>query len=302
MGAMNVPFCLWLLCCAPGPVWTMFHEVAYPWVVGPSKLNVLAAATRAMGCVLLAASERAFVSIPAWARLLRPYNLARRPVDWLPVPSNLPINIKPAEAATVRKRVSPSGGVIIGHFGSFALSVVSMLRKFLPELLRRDARRIGLLVGRGGEIFRDSLLNEHPNLAGRIHAPGALPAESAACHLAACDLLVQPYPDGASCRRSSLMAGVALGIPIVTTSGRLTEPLWEASGAVALSDAAGMVRRAEELLADEHKRAAIGHRAKAVYAEHFGIEHTVAMLRNPFLYSPGHSRGLSMPPGIPGAI
>ena len=50
--------------------------------------------------------------------------------------------------------------------------------------------------------------------------------QALADHIGACDLLIQPYPDGISSRRTSAMAGLALGIPVITTTGSLTESLW----------------------------------------------------------------------------
>ncbi len=47
--------------------------------------------------------------------------------------------------------------------------------------------------------------------------------------------MIQPYPDGISSRRTSAMAGLALGLPIVSTSGHLTETIWAEHAAVVLT-------------------------------------------------------------------
>ena len=57
----------------------------------------------------------------------------------------------------------------------------------------------------------------------------------ASAHISACDLMLQPYPDGISTRRTSAMVGLAHGRALATTSGHLTESLWAESGAVAIS-------------------------------------------------------------------
>src|SRR5262249_59264800 len=85
----------------------------------------------------------------------------------------------------------------------------------------------------------------HPGLVNRLHATGPLPADAVAGYLAACDLLLQPFPDGVSTRRTSVMAGLALGLPIVTSDGPATEPIWRKEPAVVLAPAAS----AAELLA-----------------------------------------------------
>jgi glycosyltransferase involved in cell wall biosynthesis len=126
------------------------------------------------------------------------------------------------------------------------------------------------------------VLGEHRELAGRLRAIGEASAETVAAVLGACDLLLQPYPDGVSTRRTSLMAGLALGVPALTTQGVATEPLWCDEGLVALApagDDAALHAYAERLLADPAGRRELGARGGAGYARHFSIENTVRALR-----------------------
>ncbi len=55
-------------------------------------------------------------------------------------------------------------------------------------------------------------------LADRVTITGALPAEQVATHLAAADVVVLPYRDGASWRRGSLIAALTAGVPVLTTT------------------------------------------------------------------------------------
>jgi glycosyltransferase involved in cell wall biosynthesis len=103
-----------------------------------------------------------------------------------------------------------------------------------------------------------------------------------AAHLEACDLLVQPYPDGVSSRRGSAMAGLALGRPIVTTTGAATEPIWLDQGLVSADDAGDLPAfsaRVESLLAYPEERWALGERAKTGYERSFSLGRCVATLR-----------------------
>ena len=161
-------------------------------------------------------------------------------------------------------------------------AVAELLTAILPPLLERAPNRVGLLLGRHGEAFARTLEAARPALAGRLVAPGALPEAGLAAHLAACDLLIQPYPDGVSSRRSSLMAGLALGLPIVATEGALTEPLWRDAGAAALAPVdrpSEFIGTAEALLADTEMRTRLGRRAAALYQADFAPEHTIRTLR-----------------------
>jgi glycosyltransferase involved in cell wall biosynthesis len=78
------------------------------------------------------------------------------------------------------------------------------------------------------------------------------------------------------------MAGLALGLPIVTTEGRHSEPLWRQSGAVEFvptDDPDQLVRAAERLLRDPRARANLGKAARLVYEREFALQRTVERLR-----------------------
>jgi glycosyltransferase involved in cell wall biosynthesis len=281
--AMNVGLCHWLYrvhrreC-----IWVMFHEVCFPRGWGrPLRHNLLATVQRWMARQVARAARRRFVAVPAWETLLRTLGHVPGPTEWLPVPSNVATVADPAARAAVRAAVAPTGGPVLGYFGTFPDIVTPVLTPVLTDLLRRDAGRVALLIGRGGKGYADRLRRDYPDLAGRVVATGGLDARQLADHLAACDLLLQPYPDGASGRRASLMAGVALGVPAVSTCGPRTEPVWAEAKALYLvdNDAPAWVAAAERLLADPAARAALGASARRLYRERFAVEHTIATLR-----------------------
>lgn len=277
--AMNLPFCLWL----HGRrlrerIWVMFHEVVFP--VSPRQSlrhNLLGCVTRLMAALVSQGAERCFVSTPSWAPLLRRYR--RRPIEWLPIPSSVPTEVAPRAVAAVRARYGAgAGGLLVGHFGTFGDLIAPVVERVLPRVVVAHRERVGLLIGRGSEKRLPRILEARPDLVGRLFATGPLPAADLAAHLAACDLLVQPFRDGATTRRTSLMAGLALGVPVATTSGALTEPLWLEEELVALAPAespTALVELAENLLADNRARAALGRRGRQGYRRLFAIEHTV---------------------------
>jgi glycosyltransferase involved in cell wall biosynthesis len=282
--AMNLLFCGWLASCRNPAPWVMFHEVAFPCSWRQRAVyNVLGLVNRVMAAVVARSATRIFVSIPAWANLLARLGRVGDRIAWLPVPSNLPTAITPEASRAVRSRLGiDAGAVVVGHFGTFGPPTATPLEEMLPPLLRRDPRRIALLIGRGGDSFAGPFAARHAALHGQVRSTGQLSADEAAAHLAACDLLVQPYPDGASTRRGTLMAGLALGRPIVTTHGALTEPFWRDSGAVALAPAGNLcdcVDLAERLLSDHAAREALGGRAAALYAGRFALDQLIATLR-----------------------
>jgi glycosyltransferase involved in cell wall biosynthesis len=280
--AMNVPFAMWLATRWGDEVWAFFHEVSFPWGWDrPWRHNVLGAVTRVMAALVVARAERVFISTSWWAeRLPRPPR--RVPLEWLPVPSNLPTR-PPAgevEAARASLRTAPDS-VLIGHLGTYGDLIVGMLEEALPALLRQDARRRVVLTGRGSTRFAEQLTGRHPELAGRVHALGGLPADTLAATLKACDVLLQPYLDGLSTRRGSAMAGLGLGVPVVSNAGPATEPIWHGSSALALAPeptGTSVRETAEALLSAPETWPALGQRAAEFYAERFSLAHTLDVL------------------------
>jgi glycosyltransferase involved in cell wall biosynthesis len=197
------------------------------------------------------------------------------------VPSNVPIVSDPRGIAAIRKQYIGQGA-LLGHFGTFNPVVTSMLIAIVPPLLRRSNGASLLLIGGGSHAFRERLIREFPDLDGRVHAAGHVDTASLSLHLSACDVLIQPYPDGVTTRRSTVMAALAHGLSTVSTTGELTEPFWLQSGALAVAPAEesdAFVERALELLESPEKRAALGESGREFYQERFDIRHIVEAIR-----------------------
>ena len=284
MKGMNLPLCLWLFARRRAGLMIMFHEVAVAlgWQQ-PMRHNVIGVVHRAMAFVLARAARRCFVAAAAWEPLLRPLAPAVATISWLPVPSNVPVVDDPAGVLAVRKTMMMEGGIILGHFGTAREPwIAARLAAVVPPLLRKCPEAAFLLLGRDSLDMRSRLLAVTPELHARVRASGPLAPADVSRHLGACDVMLQPYGDGVSTRRTSLMAALAHRRTVMTTSGVLTEPLWEQSGAVALADAgdaAAMGVGLAHLIDDARERARLGAAAGALYAQRFDIAHTIAALR-----------------------
>jgi glycosyltransferase involved in cell wall biosynthesis len=280
MRAMNVPFAVWLAA-RRRPFWVMVHEVAVgisrsaPW-----RHNVIGVVTQGMAALLARRAERLFVSTTAWNPQLRRLAPRSNEPASVPIPSNAPESVTPEEAAEARARLGLTpDDVVLGSFGTYGLGVAELLSGTLAPLLARDPRRVALLMGRGS---KDVAARAFGTSGARVLATGELELPAVAAHLASCAAVLQPYPDGITSRRTSAMAGLALGVPVITNMGFLAEPFWGESGAVALASeptVEALVRVAEEVLTDPTLRAALGARGRAFYRESLSLERGIRALR-----------------------
>ena len=128
------------------------------------------------------------------------------------------------------------------------------------------------------------LIQREPGLADRVRATGTLAPNELSAHVAACDVLLQPYSDGVTSRRTTVMAGLFARVPVVTTQGKLTERFWREHAPVKLADAGDIeatVKHVLTLLADPAERRRQGDAGRAFYDRWFDVNRTVAALASP---------------------
>jgi glycosyltransferase involved in cell wall biosynthesis len=169
-----------------------------------------------------------FASIEAWTRMLgdrRPF----RPAVHLPVGSNLPdrrdartpmrerLKIADEEIVLASLSTGPAGRVL-GHAVQAANAVAA-----------QTGSVVLLLLGAGAPDAHDLADSV------RVFQPGRLVEAELASWLSAADLFLAPFVDGVSTRRGSMMAALQHAVPVVGTSGRLTDSvLAEATDALTL--------------------------------------------------------------------
>ena len=279
--AMNLRFCVWLWQRASkgDAVELMVHEPYLAFWAGTWRQAAAAAVHRVMTVVLLRAAQRVWVSIPAWEPLLKPYALGRAiPFGWLPIPSSL----RDPDAGAVAAVRAAYPRPLVGHLGTYGSFIAPLLSDVLVELMRPpDAPRV-LLLGTGSQEFARAFLAEHPEWSSAVRAAGTLSDSDLSAHIAACDVMIQPYPDGISSRRTTAMAALALGVPVITNTGALSESLWRESGAVRLTDAGdsrGMAAQTMDVLNHAEARRALQESGRALYARLFDVSRTIGALR-----------------------
>ena len=284
-GGVNFKICFWLCWRAlrGDRVDVVAHETFFDFSGGWRRRTV-ALLHRLMTVVLLCATDSVWVTIPAWETRLRRYRLfPGLQFRWLPVSASTSVSANSDDICAIRSRLVSEPGAVIGYFGIHGAFVTSALHELLPILLQNNSNRAALLIGKGSDEFREALLAKKPSLAGRVHSTGTVSKRELSSHLCACDLLLQPYPDGASGRRSSLVTALAYGVPTITTVGSLSEPFWQTSGAVLTAmpgDVDGLVAAAERALKDAGLRSDLSAAARKLYKDTFDMRLLIERLRS----------------------
>jgi glycosyltransferase involved in cell wall biosynthesis len=255
----------------------LVHEPFYPWrLLDKPTRWVLALAHRRMMRRLLDASARVYVSTMAWEPMLS--ELAGRSLEVTLVPSsaNIPFAVS-ADLQSVRRRFARGATTtVIGTFGASVPLTRRLFQTLVPSVVSRSCAWI--FIGDGSNDLANAVVSRRSDIASFVHATGTLRAEEVSTCLQACDLTVQPYQDGITTRRTTLMACLAHGLPTITTDGPLSEPIWREEQPVRLVEysAVALERVVRDLIADESARTTLSRRARQVYVERFGISQAAA--------------------------
>jgi glycosyltransferase involved in cell wall biosynthesis len=130
-------------------------------------------------------------------------------------------------AARRRKRSLPAEGLVVGYFGFLnrskgGLTLIETLARLVQSVPDARLLMIGEQVGASDPSNYAYLQEVEARIAAlglqdRVSWTGRQSESEVSADLAAIDLLLMPYEDGASLRRGTLMAGLAHGCAIVTT-------------------------------------------------------------------------------------
>jgi glycosyltransferase involved in cell wall biosynthesis len=106
-----------------------------------------------------------------------------------------------------------------------------------------------------------------------VRTPGRMSADELSLHLLAGDLALLPFTDGVSTRRTTVMAALAHGLPVLGLRGVNTDTaLLEHPEALTLTpvgEIAAFARAAVELAGDAARLRAAGEAARRLYADRF---------------------------------
>ena len=233
--SMNLAFCWWIFMQRKQNVCVMFHEVAFPFRSGQRfRHGFLAIVHRMMAWVILRSVRHSFTSTEPYFALLQTLGNNETPISMLRICSNIPQESYQSDSLPARKEAGESGLFTLGIFSSFGAALNEFLEPRIGCLLENPKLRV-LLLG-PGESLRESLAKQYPQAADRISSTGRLHVTQVPEHMRRCDALLQLYPDGASAARGTLIGAIASGLPVVTSSGPITDKFLLDSEAMLFSD------------------------------------------------------------------
>jgi glycosyltransferase involved in cell wall biosynthesis len=154
----------------------------------------------------------------------------------IPIGSNIAAREFSPEARTARRASRGFGPdtLVIGYFGFLnrskgGLVLVETLRRLIeagqPAHLLMIGERVGVSDPTNSAYLQEveAVIAAH-GLHDRVVWTGRQDDGEVSADLDACDLLLMPYADGASLRRGTLMAGLAQGCALVTTTPQAPLP------------------------------------------------------------------------------
>jgi glycosyltransferase involved in cell wall biosynthesis len=279
--AMNLPFCCWARARLHDRILVMFHEVAFKATSRAFGHNVLEVMTNIMAKLLARAASRIFVSTSSWEQMLQPMLRRDVPIEVLPIPSPVEV-VNDAEAIrAIRQKYARNDDFLVGHFSAHPRNIQPYLAPVIHALLADQRVRV-MLIGKGSCDFKQTLAPRCNDTGPRLHATGEIGSCEVSLHLSACDLMIQPYPDGITTRRSSAMAAIAHRRPVVTTRGNHTEAIWRDSAAVSLvpaDDLRRLVSSTFDLLDDSRERQRLSLAGGNLYRDRFDLRHIIKTMR-----------------------
>jgi glycosyltransferase involved in cell wall biosynthesis len=239
----------------------MVHEAFVP--IDSFKTLVMGAWQRLQLRALLLTADVVMVTTSSWIRLLPPDCRAVA----IPVGSNLPDRRDRREQSRQALGVDDDA-LVLATFGS---DHPSFLLHYIVDAANAVVAAHGsvklLCLGAGARPLKGL----DPSV--ELYRPGRQSADELAIGLSAGDIYLSPFSDGLSTRRTTLVAALQHGLPVVGTQGSRTEPELRSETAgicwTAPHGIASFVSGTLELAGDRALRERVGAAARDLYDRTF---------------------------------
>jgi glycosyltransferase involved in cell wall biosynthesis len=209
------------------------------------------------------------------AMIRRRMPFAGRWCSEIPIGSNIPV-ARSAGGRGERSRFRlPETGPLAVHFGMvYPGKGLETLFEAMAQL-HAKGRAVHLAIAgdtrAGDQRYRRSLdaLAQKLGIGGAVTWTGRLADDEVSRLLGATDLYVVPYDEGVSVRRGSLIAGLAHGLPVISTKPPVQSAYLEDGRDLVLvppRDSSALAEAMEALLAHPEKAGRLGRAARAAAA------------------------------------
>jgi glycosyltransferase involved in cell wall biosynthesis len=212
---------------------TVAHEFSSPLGQNP-KTIALGTAHRMLFNSVVNASSKIVSTTPFCLNLLQQrFNSRAETFHYIPVSSTIiPVRVDDQTKARLRSNMNLSAeNFVVATFGNMVGEGLSLFKTFVNWFAKDNQLARFLFLGKGSDSLKEEFTGD---IQRSIHATGEISDQSITQYLSIANLYAVFYPDGASTRRTSLMTGLAHGLPIVSNTGILTDSNLISSEAVYL--------------------------------------------------------------------
>lgn len=220
-GGINFSFCFFMMYLGlvkKKKINIMVHEIYYPYL-GDLKSFVLNLCHRIMMKMLNISSRKIFVSNFNFYKILQSeFKILKERLYILPVFSNLPV-------IPIKKDKGTREPVLIGMFGSTHPSKeTTNILKILLDFFKQGKKIKLNYIGETREIVLKDFSDEDKKIFDKFCIfLGHLDGTQVVSEISKLDYLLCYFIDGLSARRSSAIAALSLGVPIISTMGENTD-------------------------------------------------------------------------------
>ncbi len=213
----------------------------------------------------VALANTAIFTVPVGEISWEPKPLGK--TNFIPVGANLPI---PSEVAAARASATPTAAV----FGITGGAAGERETREIVEAVRHAAQQAGafrlMIFGRHAEEREDALREGLRGVAVEVSVEGVVSGQEVVERLRASDVLIF-VRGGISTRRSSAIAGIATGLPVIARAGSETAaPITDAGVAFYSETEDGALGKVlARVLQDAGYRSLLAERSRRAYNDHF---------------------------------
>lgn len=267
---------------------TYCHEIALPLSLKYWRWIPFSIFNRVMYIFIVFFSKKVGLSVQRWKDISsKVFFWLKEEFLFIPVYSNLKaLNLSEKEKSGIRKNLNIAENEIVLFYmgGLHPSKLIYYVLDTVDYLSKRQHKLKLLCAGFETERLFAFTKYKYSYLKDKIILTGSIPEKDLAQLLSISDIYLCPYSDGISAHRTSAMAGLEAGLPVVTTYGKNTDAIFlDNNRALALvKNKKQFLETTEKLAKDNALREQMGHKGQILYNENFDIGKIMDAYKNKF--------------------